>query len=813
MKFSFCFSLFLIAFFYGLSQTLPTNGNCKIKGRILDSLTRQPIDYATVSAFLTGTTQVAGGIITDEKGQFTVDNLAPGEYYIKCDFIGYTTRTLSGLILSDKASVVKVGDVLIANNSKAIKEVVVKGSRNFMENHIDKMVYNVEKDIGSQTGVATDVMKKIPQVSVDMEGNVELQGSQNVRVFINGKPSTLFDNNLAAALQSIPASLIKSIEVITSPGAQYDAQGSGGIINIILKDNKAKGANGSLNLSGGSRYQNGSTNLHIKNGNLDLNASLSGNYQLNTRSWSGSYRKSDSTEMKQNNYVDVIRNGYRASTGFDWAISKTHDINGSVSYNNYGNELNGSSIQNIYFLSLFSDTGILRNNYSNYRYQSVDYNLNYVKKFAKEGQELTFSYQESYSNNTYKYWLSQFSNETLLYSGAKSNNNQKETNRYFTIDYTHPFTKEIVLASGLKASQNYTESNTERYSLDTSTDYYYANPRQFDAFNFNKIIYAAYASLTFPINKHYGLRLGIREEATHLSYPNDTLASQLYYFLSPSAVLSRNLKNNANIKLSYSRRIQRPGFGQLNPFVDAADPSSLSQGNPYLLPQKIHSLELSYYKSFEKGSSIYASGFYRYSNFDWQGFTTFYPEFTVGDTTYRNASLSTTINAGILHIGGIYASSTIVFTPKLEIRFGFGGNGKHVESDLNGGTPKTNFNYRMNANATYKFNKSTTAEVYYNYNSARYEVQGKYPDYYSYNLGFKKQFKDNKASLSINASSPFNQYMEQTTYVSGSHFNTVSTRKYVQMVFNVGFYYKFGKIEFKETRNESSENEGSSAGG
>ncbi len=813
MKFTFCLSLFLITFLTGLSQSLPSKGICKIRGRILDSLTRQPIDYATVSAFLTGTTNVAGGMITDDKGQFTVDNLAPGEYYIKCDFMGYTPRTITGIMLNDKAVSVKVGDVLISGISKTIKEVVVKGSRNFMENHIDKMVYNVEKDISSQSGVATDVMRKIPQIAVDIDGNVELQGSQNVRVFINGKPSTLFDNNLAAALQSIPASLIKSVEVITSPGAQYDAQGAGGIINIILKDNKAKGTNGSINLSGGSRNQNGSTNLHIKNGDLDLNASLSGNCQINTRSWSGSDRKSDSTEMQQNSYGDVIRNGYRIASGFDWAITKKHDFNGSVSYNNFGNENNGSSRQYNILYYPYSDTSSLRNTNNYYRYRSVDWNINYKKKFEKENQELTISYQESYGNSAYKYWLSQFFNGNLLYAGSKSNNNQNETNRYFTADYNHPFTKDIMLSCGLKASLNSTSSTSEKYTLDTTIDNYYPNARQYDAFNFIKEVYAAYASLSFPINKNYGMKLGLREEATHLSYPQDSLASVLYYFLSPSAVLSRNLKNNANIRLSYSRRIQRPGFSQLNPYVVAADPANLSQGNPNLQPQKIHSFELSYYKSFEKGNSIYASGFYRYSDFDWQGFTTFYPAFTVGDTTYRNASLATTINAGIQQIGGIYASGTIAFTQKLELRFGFGGNEKYVESNLKGGTPKNSLNWRMNANATYKFSKTTTAEAYYTYNSVRYEVQGKYPDNYYYNLGFRKQFKENKASLSIYTSSPFNTYMEQTTYISGANFNTVSTRKYVQMVFNISFYYKFGKIEFKETRNESSENEGGSVGG
>ena len=808
MKFIACFAFLILCFIEGFPQQAAPAGTCKIKGRIIDSISKQPLGYATVTAFLKGSSDVAGGMITDDKGQFTIDGLGTGAYFVKFDFIGYTSKTQEGILLTAKNPVAKLGDIPMSNGAHAMKEVTITGTKNFMENHIDKLVYNVENDLTSQGGVATDIMKKLPQVSVDLDGNVSLLGSTNVRVFINGKPSSMFDNNLAAALQSIPASLIKSIEVITSPGAQYDAQGTGGIINIILKDNKAKGINGNINLSGGSRYQNGSGNIHVKRGSLDLSASISGNAQLNTSTPSSYNRTADSAILDQRGYSDVQRNGYRLSTGFDWAIDKHNDINGSVSYNNFGNVNNGSVMQNAYTIyPTLVDTETLRNTNNYFRYRSEDWNINYKKKFDREDEELNLSYQENYAGSNVDYQQVQFLNPAgTVSSGAKGNNYQKPTDRYISADYAYPFTKDVVLNTGLKGSFNDISSNSGHYIFDPVQGIYVKDVGQFDVFNYNRAIYAAYASITFALFKDYKLKVGAREEATGISYPGDTLASSFYYFLSPSAVISRTFEKNQTIKLSYSRRIQRPGFSQVNPFVDATDPSNLSQGNNNLLPQKVHSLELSYFRFYDKGSSVLATMYYRYSADDWQGYANYYDAFAVGDTTYKNVTVSTTINAGTQQDAGINLSGTYEATSKLELRGSTGLFEKYIEPDMPGVADMDNFNYRFNTNIVYKFDKTLSAEFYGNYNSPRTEVQGKYPAYYYYSFAIRKQFMDKKASLSFSTSDPFNRYIDQVSYVDGPNFTSTSDRQYPNRVFTLSFNYKFGKIDYKEKKDTPEEN-------
>ena len=210
----------------------------------------------------------------------TLDPLAPGSYTLKIDFIGYQGRTIGPFTVDGSAPTHLLGDIFLQKKVAELQSVTVTATRGLVENKIDKMVYNAEKDITSQGGVATDILKKVPMVSVDVDGNVELQGNANILFLINGKPSSIFGNNLTDALQSIPASQIKSIEVITSPGAKYDAEGTGGIINIVLKENRLKGINGNISLAAGSRLENGSLNLNAREGNFGMNAFFSGNAQL-----------------------------------------------------------------------------------------------------------------------------------------------------------------------------------------------------------------------------------------------------------------------------------------------------------------------------------------------------------------------------------------------------------------------------------------------------------------------------------------------------------------------------------------------------
>jgi ferric enterobactin receptor len=801
--------LFIAFFYHGFSQQLPVAGVCKIKGRIMDSVSRQPVGYATVTAFLNGSSNVAGGIITDDNGQFIIDNLQAGEYRVKIEFIGYGPIIKTGVVVTNNKTVANLGNVLLAGGARKLKEVTVTANTQFMENHLDKLVYNVDKDVTSQGGVATDVLKKVPMVSVDIDGNIDLLGDANVRVFINGKPSAMFDNNLAEALKAIPANQIKSIEVITSPGAQYDAQGTGGIINIILKDNKAKGVNGNCSVSGGSRYQNGSANVHVKNGSLDINASLSGNEQLNTKTLNSLDRTADSAGLVQNGYGQVQRNGYRAQAGFDWAVNKHNDITGSFSYNNFGNTNQGLiNQQQITDYPVIADTYTVRNTTNYYRYSGEDWNLNYKKSFGKEGQELNLSYQGSSAGSVVRYTQDQlYAQNNYLFSGARGDNGVTDLENYITADYTHPFTKDIVLNAGLKGSFSNVMSSSDHYGLIPSSGGYNFDPSQLDHFNYNRGIYAAYTSITFKLGKDYDVKLGVRDEYTKNDVPDDTVVIASYNFITPSGVISRSLNHHQSIKFSYSRRIQRPGFGQYNPFINATDPTSLSQGNPQLQPEKKHSFELSYYKFYDKGSSVLVTLFYRYSAYDWQGYSTYYSSFRVGDSVYQNTTVSTTANAGNQQTTGLNISGTWKVSDKLEFRVNTSFFDKYIQSTLPGIGVVNSFTYRASINATYQFTKNLVAEVYGGYNSATLEAQGKFPSFASYSIALRQQFWGKKANIALSATDPFNTYTNQLTYITSSNFSSVSERRSPYQYFSISFSYKFGKIEYKDKKQDGNVND------
>ncbi|MEP7319832.1 MAG: carboxypeptidase regulatory-like domain-containing protein, partial [Panacibacter sp.] len=260
-----------------------TNANSKITGKVIDSLTNLPLEYATLTIFKKGEKKAINGATTDTSGKFTVTNMEIGLFTAMVEFIGYKPAIVNNINISQKRIVIDLHNILLTKNSQNLQAVTVTATAKLIDNKIDKLVFNAEKDITSQTGVATDVLKKVPQVSVDVDGNVELAGNSSIRFLINGKPSTAFGSSISDVLQSIPASQIKSIEVITNPGAKYDAQGLGGIINIILKKSTAQGINGNLSLTAGTRNENGSFNFNARKGNFGVNTFFSGNARLTAK--------------------------------------------------------------------------------------------------------------------------------------------------------------------------------------------------------------------------------------------------------------------------------------------------------------------------------------------------------------------------------------------------------------------------------------------------------------------------------------------------------------------------------------------------
>jgi ferric enterobactin receptor len=808
MKFFVCLIFFTALYGYGFSQPVKSPGACTIKGRVIDSISGQPMGYTIVTAFLKGNSNLAGGNVSDDLGKFVIDNLIPGEYYIKVESSGYKSTNRAGIVLTDKEHSNNLGDIPLAVDVKYLKEVMVTGNRSFMENHLDKFVYNVEKDVTSQGGVATDILKKVPQVSVDVDGNVELLGSSNVRVFVNGKPSTMFDNNLADALAAIPASQIKSIEVITTPGAQYDAQGTGGIINIVLKDNKSQGINGSVALSGGTRLENGSANIHARKGKLDVSASLSGNAQIKgtTLNSADRHANSDSTLLLQNGQGTLEKNGYRGQLGMDWAISKKQDINASVSFNKLATDNTGFTDQQQFSYYPFADSPIVRNSYNNNTARTIDWNVNYIKKFSREGQELDLSCQSSNMNGSTRYQQSQYdSGSTYVSDGAQGTNTLKDMETYLIADYAQPLSKNSVLNFGVKGSFSRINSYSDHYLLNPGDGLYDFDTSQLNNFNFYRDVYAAYASATFPLFTGYNLKAGVRDEYTNISLPGDSISVPSYNSFIPSIVVSHKFGESQTLKISYAKRIQRAGYRQLNPFIDATDPTNLLQGNPYLRPERSDVAELTYNKFFDKGSSLLVTLFYRSTLDDEQSYILHKDADTVGNTIYKNVTISTNENAGHQQLTGFNISGSLLLSKKLEVRGNANIFDKYIVSELIPGNSINSVNYRINANATYQFSKTLVAEFFGNFNSQRTEIQGKFPSFTTYSFAIRKLLFKNKAGIAFTTTDPFNKYVDQATDITGQNFSVVSDRKIPYRSFGLSFNYKFGKMEYKEKKQEKND--------
>jgi ferric enterobactin receptor len=817
MKYVLFFILITSAPFFIAAQQNENNGNPgKITGKVLDSLGTQPVDYATVTVFITGNNKPVGGTTSNAKGLFIVDNLAPGIYHAVVEFVGYRKKEKTNIIISAKQNTANIGTILLSSTAQTLAGVTIVAQKPLVENKIDKMVYNAERDITSQGGVATDILKKIPMISVDVDGNVELQGNSNIRFLINGKPSSIFGNNLADALQSIPASQIKSIEVITSPGAKYDAEGTGGIINIILKDSKVQGINGNINLSAGTRLENASLNLNARKGNFGINSYFSGNAQLKSTTLNSSNRSSyDSLgkiadNLLQNGQSEFTRNGFETGIGFDWSVNKKNNFSGGFGYDNFGNS--NSGFLNQQQTNYDSSGNILpvflsvTNSNSHFRGQSFDWNLNYKKLFFREGQELDISFQSSNGNNktNFQQYQDNLAGDSV-FAGTNSYNLGKDHETSIQADYTQPFSDKMKLETGAKVDLRKITSNTDAYSLNAETNNYYYDTSQSNALVYNRHVYAGYASMTFPVGKIVDIKSGLRYEHTETSadffkVPSSAIPS--YDTWAPSVVVSHMFDNLQTLKVSYTKRIQRPGYRALNPFVNTSDPKNITQGNPLLKPEIGNNYELGYSKSFEKGGTLNIVLFYRRSAQDIQPYLVYYPSYKVGDSVYQNVSVSTPQNIGVENNYGLNIYGSIPFTPKLNVRTNLAFFDRYIHNGIDAGSNITSFNYRVNVNVTYQFNNNFVAEAFGNFNSPRNEVQGRFPSFTSYNFAFRKQVWKKKGSFGFTTTNPFNKYVNQTTAVIGQGFMLNSTRKLPYRSFGISFMYKFGKLEFKKDKEE-----------
>jgi len=804
--------LLIISSLAGFAQSPPGAGS--IKGLVLDGLSEKPVDYASISVFADTGSLPLNGAVTNENGQFIISGLKPGTYHLITDFINYQRDTSKRIVVT--TTQVEIGKILLKSSRNHLQGVTIAASAPIVENKLDRIVYNAANDLSSQGSTALEMLRKVPQVTVDLDGNVELQGNSNIRFLINGKPSSVFGNSLADALSAIPASQIQRIEAITIPGAKYDAQGTGGIINIILKESKIHGYNGSLNLSAGTRLENSSLNVAVRQGSIGFNGYLSGNALRTTNTPSRQDRTSmdlvsgSTSELIQNGGTYFDRSGYQAGIGMDWDLSHKDNWNAGLSINHFGNHgssyvsrdiiTHDSSGRN---MASSSNTGMTDSRYQNH---SLDWNLSYKHSFSKEGQELSIQYHSSLDPSETNFRQTQTdAGITAPNSGTSTDNQVFDHASEISIDYSQPVNERVSWESGMKLSLEHINSQSDVSNLQTGGSDFVYNPTQSYTMDYKSQVYAAYVTASFPFFHILDIKAGLRYEynAIQLAFPGAQVPEN--QFLAPTIILSHKFEHSQTLKLAYTRRIERAEVWTLNPFVDRSDPYNLSTGNPALLPEIGNNLELGYSRNFEKGNVLNVSLIERINTQDHKRVVDYYSSYQVGDSILQNVSVATFKNAGVEINTGLNISGTINIREKLKLRTNFMLYQQAVYPnipELQDVSGVIGWRFRTNVNLSYQFPRNLMGEVFGNYASATNNIQGRSPQWFTYNLAFRKQFLDKKLSIGLTCNNPFNQYIKQVTTINTLQYSSYAERNINLRSFGISINWKFGKLAFSKERDE-----------
>lgn len=790
-----------------------------ISGKIVDSATGQPLEYATISLFLPHSQKPLDGTTSDQDGRFIVKDIPAGTFTVVVEFIGYHPVTINDVVVNNENATVDLKTISLVKKPAMLANVIISSTPRIVENKIDKIVFNAEQDITSQVGVATDILKKVPQVSVDVDGTVELAGNSSIRFLIDGKPSSAFGSNITDVLQSIPASQIKSIEVVTNPGAKYDAEGLGGIINIILKKNTARGTNGNLSLTASSRQENGSFNFNARSKNFGVNAFLSGNENFANNSpdiYNRVARNADTTTdlLQQVGNSHFNRHGIQSGMGMDWTSGR-NTLSGALNYNNFGRTSAGIINQTQSTLdavgNVISDMAVFENIANSFAFHNLDASLNYKRTFEKEDRELDMAANSSFGHNKGMSANSQYllPTDSLIY-GNNNLNPAKVTNADFSIDYTEPISKKVKLGAGGKFSLYDINSSSNVNSFDAIQKTYHYDSALSNALAYHQKVYAVYSELSFPIGDLLDAKMGGRYERTEITADYSNSQQQVntpgYNTFVPSIFFLRKLGEDQTLKFSYSKRIERPDYSALNPFINTSDPKNLTSGNPLLQPEIGNRYELSYSKDIPSKGSMVITAFYRINKHDIQNYVLYYPSLVVGDSTYSDVAVSTRENIGFEKNLGLSLFVNINFTKKLSVRTNIFGFYRHTINNFDSGQNSSSFNYRTNINVTYQFSKTLAGEFFGNFNSARHEAQGTYPSFTSYNIALRKQIWKKKGSIAFSAVNPINEYVNRKTSVFGPGFTVSNFQRIPFRSFGLNFTWKFGSLEFKKPKEDNSIN-------
>lgn len=808
--------LFISAVAVLFAQEQP-KGNGKISGIVADAKTNQPVEFATI-ALTDASGKTLNGTIADAKGKFIIDKIANGTYTVVISFIGYETITKRGIIIESKKDDVNLGTIKIAEEATQLSEVVVEGQKDLVEERVDRTIYNAEQDATTRGGDATDVLKRVPMLSVDLDGNVSLRGSSNITVLINNKPSTIMANSVADALKQIPSDMIKTVEVITSPSAKYDAEGSAGIINIITKKNTLEGL--TLNVDAGVGYRGSNLGLrgNYRRGKMGFSLGGFGRANYNVE---GAFENTQTTQdgadlfetiQKAENRSNGIFGNY--SLGWDYDINKSNSMTASIRYGARNNYSYQDALTTLPFVNGVLTNPSLRDVETFDLSGTIDANFNYTHLFAKPQQELSLlaMYSRNDRNNDFTNTL--FNYSTLDVTERFKNENQGLNEEYTVqLDYQTPIADNQMFEMGGKSITRKVLSDFAYFVAAGSDGDFVLQPNQnlSNQLNYNQDVLAGYMSYTYSAKSGYSLKAGARYEYTIINAftrTEDDIDIPEYGVLVPSINASKKLKKGT-VKASYNRRIQRPSIQFLNPNIQAANPYNRTVGNPELDPEFTNNYEVGY-STFIKGTSLNFTGFVRNSNNAIQSLRN-----VAGDTivtTYANIGMENAYG------GSFFANISL---GKLSIN----GGGDVYYADLSNNDPDPERNasnsgwvYSGRLFGGYDLGKGWALQGFGFYRGRRVQLQGYQGGFGTYSLGVRKEFANKKGSVGAGLENFLAPSMKIRNATETPTINQSSVTELRNFSFRLNFSYRIGKMSFDQPRRSRSVNnddlkEGGDGGG
>lgn len=805
------------------AQPAPTTtdaprGAARLTGTVVDSTSGKPVEFASIALIDPQTKKPIDGTVANEKGQFTVEKVPAGQFGLLISFVGYRNKTINN-VRFDRQGTTSLGTIRLVADVKTLSEVNVVGQAALVEEKVDRIVYNADRDITNKGGDASDVMRKVPLLTVDMDGNVSLRGSSNVRVLINNKPSTIVASSVADALKQIPADMIKTVEVITSPSAKYDAEGSAGIINIITKKSNLAGFTLNVDSGVGNRGANLGLNGNLRTGKMGFSLSGFGRGNYNVRGQFDNTQQTFGTSGSTTQQTaDTRNNGVfgQYTLGWDYDISKTSALTASLRYgarNNYQYQDNfiTRTVSNQGYFPALNARNVLTSDLSG----TVDANLDYTKTY-KPQQELSASVQYSRNNRTNDFTadILNGADNFMTIANRQQNLNQSH-NQETTIraDYQTPIGPNQLLEFGGKGIFRQVES-AYQYNLATGptggfvTDF----SRAANTLNYDQNIAAGYVSYTLTTKNKYTIKAGTRYEYTTISafydqsQGGEQAGQQLpipnYGNLVPSINISKVLKGGKTVKLAYNRRLQRPGIQFLNPNPNASNPLNIVEGNPLLSPELTDNFELG---SSTNIKSVYVNAtlFARTTN---NSITSVRDTNTSAIGTIVNPVLGQALRTTYFNIGkedaygvNLFANATL-FT-KLQVGGGIDAYYSYLTNNsANAVYSATNSGFvisgRLFTSLTLKNGWGVQGFAFAR--GKQVQLQGYQGGFGFYSLGVKKDLKNKRASFGIAGENFFNYPLRIRSESSSVLFAQQSVTSLYNAGIRVNFSYKFGKLSFDQ---------------